>query len=120
MFTSGTSSCKMAGKRPMTSLDRDAHQARQQSSITVAWCIRSCYHMVVRSIKSIVLKLWAGCEKQYEENVRFCGIDGFCITIMPLIACGRFFGQKQHHNHASLSHHIHRIWPHVTFSCSQN
>ena len=76
------------------------------SSITVAWCIRSSYHVVVRSIKSIILKLCAACEKQYEENVRNWGktIHGFCITIMPrslIFACERFIGQKQHHNHAS-------------------
>ena len=72
--------------------------------IAMAWCIINSCHKVVQTISNITLKLCADCMKQFVRNAQNCGKTnhGFCISSY-IDACAWIFGQKQNHNHASIT-----------------
>jgi len=101
-------------KQPEEPRSKKARQVRSnvKSLFTVFFDYNGAVHReflpqdrIVNKEFIIILKLCAVCVKQYEKNARNCGTisHGYCTTIMRQLTrhCSRFFGQKQHRNHAS-------------------
>ena len=72
------------------------------------------------------LQLCADCAKQFVSNAQNCGKTnhGFSIVITHQLTdrclCVSFWPKKQNLNHASITHRIHRNWPPLNFSSSQD